>query len=146
MCANTRANPMGKAHRYKFAYYKDGEGEDRSIFYQLPKILLEDPRFRDLSLNAKVIYCVLLDRMHLSIKNKKKYSDEFGRIFILFKVEDVSDILNISKRTVLRAYKELDDKTGIGLIHRERAPGMQNIVRLYVKDVTTTLDLSLIHI
>ena len=62
-------------------------GEQANIFsfYRFPKALFTDSRFRGISVEAKVLYGLLLDRMGLSVKNGWK--DEEGRVYIIFTVE-----------------------------------------------------------
>ncbi len=52
-----------------FEYYY-GTQADQFSFIRIPRILLLDEAFSTLSLSAKVLYSVLLDRMGLSMKNK----------------------------------------------------------------------------
>ena len=52
-----------------FEYYY-GTQADQFSFIRIPRILLLDEAFSALSLSAKVLYSVLLDRMGLSMKNK----------------------------------------------------------------------------
>ena len=49
--------------------YYYGTEADQYSFYRIPKALLTDPRFKDVSIEAKVLYGLLLDRMSLSVKN-----------------------------------------------------------------------------
>ncbi len=49
-------------------------------FYQTPKALFKNPRYRGLSLGPKLMYSILRDRLDLSIKNRWK--DEKGYIYI----------------------------------------------------------------
>ena len=48
--------------------YYYGTEEDRFNFYRVPKTLLTDPRYKSVSIEAKVLYGLLLDRMGLSVK------------------------------------------------------------------------------
>lgn len=50
-----------------FEYYY-GTQADQFSFIRIPRILLLDEAFSALSLSAKVLYSVLLDRMGLSMK------------------------------------------------------------------------------
>ena len=45
------------------------EEENSQKFYQLPKELMTSALYKDMSLNAKVLYALLLDRKELSRKN-----------------------------------------------------------------------------
>jgi hypothetical protein len=91
---------------------------DAYTFYRIPKALFADPYFKKLSCEAKVLYGLLLDRMSLSVKNK--WFDEQGRVYILFKVEDVSEHMGCCKQTAIKLFAELDSQKGIGLIEKKR--------------------------
>ncbi len=50
------------------AYYK---GQEQAYtFYQLPKQLLKDKQYQAISLEARLLYCLFLDRMQLSQKKR----------------------------------------------------------------------------
>ena len=51
-----------------FDYFCGQSGETFSYF-RVPKILFRDIRFKDLSIDAKTLYGILLDRMGPSVKN-----------------------------------------------------------------------------
>ena len=55
-------------------YYYGSEAEQYS-FYRIPKALMTDPRYKSVSVEAKVLYGLLLDRMGLSVKNNWMDSD-----------------------------------------------------------------------
>ncbi len=102
------------SERFQFDYYYGAEA-DQFSFIRIPKLLLKDPKFMDLSYGAIITYAVLLDRMNLSIKNG--WHDEMNRVFIRYKVTDLTDAIGRSEDTVSRYLKELED---IGLIERPR--------------------------
>ena len=51
----------------QFAYYYGIEAE-QFAFYRVPRLLIKDKRFRNLSSDAKLLYGLMLDRMSLSMK------------------------------------------------------------------------------
>ena len=111
--------------------YFYGMQADAYTFYRIPKALFSDPYFKKLSCEAKVLYGLLLDRMSLSVKNK--WFDEQGRVYILFKVEDVSEHMRCCKQTAIKLFAELDSQKGIGLIEKKRLGlGKANVI--YVKN------------
>jgi uncharacterized protein YdaT len=111
--------------------YFYGMQADAYTFYRIPKALFSDPYFKKLSCEAKVLYGLLLDRMSLSVKNK--WFDEQGRVYILFKVEDVSEHMGCCKQTAIKLFAELDSQKGIGLIEKKRLGlGKANVI--YVKN------------
>ncbi|MCJ7507871.1 MAG: replication initiator protein A [candidate division Zixibacteria bacterium] len=83
-------------------------------FYQVPKALFKNPKYKDLSLGPKLMYSILRDRLDLSIKNNWK--DENGFIYLVFSIEELSTLLEINKETVttykrkLVRYKLIIDK------------------------------------
>lgn len=85
-------------------------------YYQVPKELYTNERYKTtINNDAKVLYALLLDRMELSRKND--WVDDDGTIFLMFKREDLADMLGICVTTVWRAFKQLKD---VGLIAEKR--------------------------
>ena len=64
-----------------FDYYYGDEAEQYS-FYRIPKVLFTDSRFKGISVDAKVLYGLLLDRMGLSVKNG--WLDEKRRVKFIY--------------------------------------------------------------
>lgn len=113
-----------------FDYYRGVEAEQYS-FYRIPKMLFTDTIFQDLSCEAKVLYGLILDRMSLSLKNH--WMDEEERVYIIFTVNNICDLMNCGTQKAVRLLKELDVKTGIGLIEKKRLGlGKPNVI--YVKN------------
>lgn len=114
----------------KFDYFRGMEAEQYT-FYRIPKVLFTAECFRSLSCEAKVLYGLSLDRMGLSIKNR--WFDEEDRVYIIFTVEELAELLNCGTQKVVRLLKELDVKSGIGLIEKKRLGlGKPNVI--YVKN------------
>ena len=67
-------------------YYYGHSGEQYA-FFRIPKLLLTDDRFAEISTDAKLLYGLLLDRMELSYRNG--WIDEQNRVFIIFTAEEV---------------------------------------------------------
>ncbi len=74
-------------------------------FYQTPKALFNNPRYGGLALGPKLMYSILRDRLDISIKNKWK--DNNGYIYLIFSVEELSDLLEIDRTAVMRYKKKL---------------------------------------
>lgn len=110
-------------------YYKANEEIDMR-FYQMPKVLFSNPKYRGLSPGAKTMYSILRDRQELSISNnvkhKDKWVDEEGNIYLMFAIEpkkgdnrtieekpmrdlSLTEILDVSKNTVTKYKKALAD-------------------------------------
>ncbi|BCI60599.1 hypothetical protein C12CBH8_12380 [Solibaculum mannosilyticum] len=88
------------------------------------------PRFllaADLTQIAKLLYILLLDRANLSKSNQ--WTDEQGRIYLVFPIEKLSEAINRSHMTVKTALNELE---AAELIERKRQ-GFSEPNRIYVK-------------
>lgn len=107
--------------------YYYGQEAEQFTFYRLPKALITDPRFNDVSNNAKLLYGLMLDRMSLSAKNG--WFDEENRVYIKYAVATIMEDLNCSKPTAVGMIRELQN---IGLIDVVQQNGLANII--YVKN------------
>lgn len=114
----------------QFDCFRGMEAEQYS-FYRVPKVLFTAECFKSLSCEAKVLYGLMLDRMSLSIKNR--WFDEEDRVYIIFTVEEIAELLNCGTQKAVKLMKELDDNQGIGLIEKKRLGlGKPNVI--YVKN------------
>ena len=104
-------------------------GEEQFTFFKLPKCLRDDACFLGLSIDAKLLYVIFLDRVSLSIKNG--WVDENGRVFIYYSVINICEILNCGTQ---KACKLLDELETFGALERRRQwLGKHN--KLYLKKV-----------
>lgn len=114
----------------KFDYYYGIEAEQFS-FYRVPRLLIKDIRFRDLSCEAKLLYGLMLDRLSLSMKNG--WLDDENRAYIYYTLENIVEDLGCSTGKCVKVLAELDDKKGIGLIERKKQ-GLGKPDIIYVKN------------
>ena len=110
-------------------YYYGYEAEQFS-FYRIPKQLISDERYRGVSVEAKLLYGLMLDRMALSLKNG--WLDEQGRVYIYFVLEEVEEAMCCGHDKALKLFQELDTGKGVGLIERIRQ-GLGRPMKIYVK-------------
>ena len=116
--------------KIQFDYFTGMEAEQYS-FYRVPKVLFTEPCFKTLSCEAKVLYGLMLDRMSLSIKNR--WLDSEDRVYIIFTVEEIAELMNCGTQKAVKLVKELDSSNGIGLIEKKRLGlGKPNVI--YVKN------------
>ena len=97
--------------------YYYGRAGEQYAFFRIPKLLLTDERFAEVSTDAKLLYGLLLDRMELSYRNG--WIDEQNRVFIIFTAEEVMSTLHCRSEKAARLFAELDSSKGIGLIERK---------------------------
>lgn len=117
------------SEKIKFKYFY-GKEADMLTFYRIPKLLITDDYFKELSSDAKILYGLMLDRMSISAKND--WMDEENRVFIFFSMEDTMEYLHVGKNKALGLLAALDSDTGIGLIERVKQ-GQGKPARIYVK-------------
>lgn len=101
----------------KFDYYYGIEA-DQFSFYKIPRLLVKDARFKELSSDAKLLYGLMLDRMSLSMKNN--WLDEENRAYIYYTMESIMEDLGCAKEKCAKVLAELDSKKGYGLIEKKR--------------------------
>ena len=82
-----------------------------------------------ISIDAKLLYAIFLDRVSLSIKNG--WVDENGRVFIYYSVINICEILNCGAQ---KACKLLDELEIFGALERRRQ-GLGKPNRIYLKKV-----------
>ena len=122
--------------RIQLSYFYGKEAEQFS-FYKIPKLLFIEEYFKKLSVEAKVLYGLMLDRMSLSMKNQ--WLDDEGRAYIYYSLDDIMDALGCSNKKAISIMKELDTEDGIGLIEKKRQgqgkPTMIYLKQFMVQDV-----------
>ena len=111
----------------ELAYFYGPEAEQYS-FYRIPKVLLTDHRYKNVSMEAKVLYGLMLDRMGLSVKNG--WMDGEGRVYIYFTLEDAMNMMGCGHNKAVKLFADLDS---IGLIERKKQ-GQGRPTRIYVKN------------
>ncbi len=80
-------------------------------YFPYPQFLMDMP----LSHTAALTYALLLDRAHLSQLNG--WTDEAGRVYLIFPVEKIAAAL---KRSLSSAKNALSELSAAGLIERKR--------------------------
>lgn len=122
--------------RIKQSYFY-GREADQYSFYKIPKLLFTEEYFKKISVEAKVLYGLMLDRMSLSMKNQ--WFDTEGRAYIYYSLEDIMDAMGCSNKKAISIMKELDIESGIGLIEKKRQgqgkPTMIYLKQFMIQDV-----------
>ena len=114
---------MPTNHEYIF-----GKETENFSFFRIPRILVKNERFFDLSTDAKLLYGLMLDRMGLSLQNG--WQDTEGRAFIYFTLEDALEYLCCGHTKAVSLFGELDKN---GLIERKKQ-GQGKPTIIYVKN------------
>ncbi|MDI9242739.1 DUF6017 domain-containing protein [Fusibacillus kribbianus] len=109
-----------------FDYYY-GSQADQFSFIRIPRILLTEEMFSSLTLQSKMLYSILLDRMSISMKNG--WFDEENRAYIIYQISEIQDDLGFSKKKAMNYLAELEK---FGLVEKKkRGFGLPSII--YVK-------------
>lgn len=95
-------------------------------FLRLPLSLFANPNYRTLSAESKLVYSLLLDRMSLSQRNG--WINEEGEVYLIYTREEIADILCITYKKAIAAFKELIN-AGL-LLEKRQGRGFPN--RLFI--------------
>ena len=120
---------MDMALRINTDYFYRSEAGQFS-FIKIPKLLVTGEDFSSLSISAKILYGLLLDRMAIASKNQ--WIDDEGRVYIQYQLSEIQEDMNISKRKAGECLNELQD---MGLILKRKG-GNGYPSRIYAKIAT----------
>ena len=106
-------------------------------FYRIPKLLFTVEFFNKKSIDDKILYGVKLDRMSLSMKNG--WVDKENRVYIIFTIDDVREMMRCGEQKAVKLLAELDSVNGIGLIEKKRQGlGKPNLI--FVKNFVRNIE------
>ena len=102
----------------------------QSIYHmQMPRWLFSDPRYADMSLDAKVTYTFLLNRFQLSRRNG--WVNDHGEAFVIFPRKELARELRIGEKRVTAAFQRLAE---LDLIWEKRC-GRGDANQIYLASV-----------
>ena len=100
---------------------------DKNAYMRVPKFLFTDSKYINLSVAAKLLYGLILDRLTLSQKNN--WVDNEGFVYLIYTVEATAKVLNCSEDTATKVLRELES---VKLIMRKRrGQGLPSIIYVY---------------
>lgn len=110
-------------------YYTSADWAN-GTYMQLPKALIYEEQYRDLSADEILMYTVLRDRLNLSRENAHVFEDETG-LFIYYSQSSLAVILGKSERQI-RRYIDALKEHGMILIKQDEIgkPG-----KIYIKNI-----------
>lgn len=88
-----------------FDYFYEGQA-DQYVFYRIPKILIVEDFFSELSTDAKLLYGLLLDRVSLSASSG--WIDDQKRVYIIYTLKSIERDLHCCEKTAVKLLKELE--------------------------------------
>ena len=114
--------------KMKFDYYY-GEESGQYSFLKIPKLFFTEEIYEGLSLQAKLLYGLMLDRMALSAQ--RGWYDDYNRAYVKYTSKAVASDMGINQKSALKYIKELSD---FGLIIKVQQAGLADII--YVMNFT----------
>lgn len=110
--------------------YLYGKQAEQFSYVNIPKVLIKEEAFSNVSLEAKMLYGLIMEKMGMYQKNNWK--DELGRVFVVYPLTEIMEDMNRSENSVKKYMTELE---AAGLLERkERAKGYPDM--LYLKRVS----------
>ena len=108
--------------------YHYGRQAFQYAMVEIPLLMFIDEAFEPLSIEAKVVYGLLLQRIKMA--NRNGWRDEEGRLYVIYPLDQMSKDIGLSTRTISSSLKQLE---AIGIIDIAiRGQGRPNIY--YVKN------------
>ena len=117
-----------------FDYFDIGSAEQFQ-FLRIPKIMIKEKDIFNISIESKMLYGLMLDRMTLSLKNN--WIDDSGKVYIYYKNESIQEDLQVSENKASKLLKEL---IKIGLVEKKQI-GFNRTNRIYVKNFMTPFNI-----
>lgn len=94
--------------------------ENSYPFFRFPRALIENPIFSNVSIEARTLLALIIDRSELSSINAEAYTDKNGNIYVIYTVEEVCRKFGCGKTKASRLFSELESN---GMILRKRENG-----------------------
>ena len=87
--------------------YHYGKQALQYAMVEIPLLMFIDDAFEPLSLEAKVVYGILLQRIRLA--NRNGWRDEDGKLYVIYPLEQMHKDIGLSTRTISDSLKQLED-------------------------------------
>lgn len=98
----------------EYSYYYKNEA-DRFSFIRIPKLMMTEELFASLSLQSKILYGLLLDRMGIAKKNN--WIDEENKAYVIYQISEIMEGMSVSKSKAIKCLSELEQ---IGLVEKKQ--------------------------
>ena len=87
--------------------YHYGKQALQYAMVEIPLLMFIDDAFEPLSLETKVVYGILLQRIRLA--NRNGWRDEDGKLYVIYPLEQMHKDIGLSTRTISDSLKQLED-------------------------------------
>ncbi len=109
--------------------YFYGTESEQFTFIRIPWVFFTDPKYEQLSSDAKILYSILLRRMELSSKNDWFDSDD--KVYIIYTVEEIQELLGCGNKKAISLLNNLEYNADL-IERRRQGLGRPNLI--YVKN------------
>lgn len=89
-------------------------------FLRYPRALFTNPVFASISIEARTLLALILDRLELSQSNSERFSDENGNVYVIYTVEEICKKFGCGNKKVTKLFRELEASE---MIYRRRTNG-----------------------
>ena len=103
-------------HKKEGAYLNDFD----YTFLRYPRALFTNPLFASISIEARTLLALILDRLELSQSNSERFSDENGNVYVIYTVEEICKKFGCGNKKVTKLFRELEASE---MIYRRRTNG-----------------------
>ena len=122
---------FSKSEKYDLPFFYSGLDINKFKFYAVPQLLFDSDEFSNMSIDTKVLYCIMVDKSLLSHKNSERFTDDEGKIYIVYKTSDIMKDIQRGHSTISKLLSELEKR---GLIEKVRSSSVDRVNRIYVKN------------
>ena len=114
----------------KYDYFYGKSELEPFSYYSLPRKKKKKEKYMDMSIEAKILYSILLNKMNLS--EEKGLVDENGNPYVICTINEVKKYIGCSDKKAINIMNELERE--YFLIKRKRK-GLGNPNIIYVKNI-----------
>jgi len=120
-----------------YAFFSSAAEASSYAYISIPKDLLFDPKYQKLSVSAKVIYALFLNRVWVSVHNPTGdfYDEEYKTYFIFYGSDELASVIGCSENSARNYCHELEE---FGLITIKKM-GQGKPSRIYPKNFASYL-------
>ena len=125
--------------------YHYGKQALQYAMVEIPLLMFIDEAFESLSIEAKVVYGILLQRIRIS--NRNGWRDEDGRLYVIYPLEQMHKDIGLSTRTISTALKQLEELGIIDIgVRGQGKPNLYYVKNFIYTDERSNPELQKLHV
>ena len=114
----------------KYDYFYGKSELEPFSYYSLPRVFFEKEKYMDMSIEAKILYSILLNKMNLS--EEKGLVDENGNPYVICTINEVKKYIGCSDKKAVDVMNELENKY---LLIKRKCKSLGRYDIIYVKNI-----------